>query len=148
MARRLAPYLFLLVVSGGCVSWLVASNKSRKAFEQLLEGDEHVLIEKLVINGSPNEQYEFNDAKTTKYLSDAFRSGRVDCYKLGTTSLAMVYLIPGGGPVKCCLYIPEEEGYITICFPLDRLEGMKKYLVKLPQPIPDTVSKALTKLRK
>jgi len=149
-ARELAPIRRYLLLSIGCALlvgcwylWYATVFKPRRALEQLLAGDHGIQIESIVLTG-PGERIVIDDPADAKYFTAAFRSAKRGPPKLGLSFAAQVHLTSGGS-AKCYIYLPNEEGFITVSQPVTGIvdDPLTYYRVDLPEPVPEPLAKLL-----
>jgi hypothetical protein len=139
--RHLIALFMGILALGGYGSWLYFGyHRPHAAFRSLLSGSDRVQISYLLIKGQDKEIL-IDDPNLTKYLTDAFRLASRNYSGGGITYTADIHL-SSGGSVRCALYVPREDGLITISFPEEYY-----YRVTLPEPIPESLAKLLSELR-
>jgi hypothetical protein len=118
--------------------------KANDGFRELLLGSQSCEIHSLLIWGQ-DRTVAITDPALTTYLTEAFRRGRRDQRRPGITYYVDISLSTGGS-VRCALYIPKEQGVITIAFPIDATTTYY-YLIELPEPLPAPLNDLLSTLQ-
>ena len=149
MPKRLMCIVLLIIVTTGSsyYAWYSYYSKPRRAFQQLLSGNDEIVISSITITGQ-GLRLEVSDPESTQYLTTAFRTASRDSYIIGTLYYASVQL-SSHGSVTCALYISADGCNITVSFPIDALppDSHVKYLISFLDPIPRPLSDVLDRLR-
>jgi hypothetical protein len=136
------------VFAGLLCYWYFWHHQPRCAFVSLLYGDRSVHMRSLHIIGQ-HLNLVLDDESSMDYLTRNCRSALPGQHPddLGIFYEASVGL-SSTSSVRCGLYIPDQKGSIIICFPLDGMDAMVKYVVILPEAtMPKPLAELLARLR-
>lgn len=114
-------------------------------FKRLLAGDGNIQVEGVTFTGQ-GQRLALTEREATAYLTERLRSAVRDEFEGGVTYDAR-FALSTGSSVTCAIYIPTDKRCLTIRFPVESLNEGSYYLLALPEPIPDPLLDALTKLK-
>lgn len=153
-------YSLLLAASFIAGLWYFTYYKPHRDFERLLTGNKQIVIIALSIiepytvmdNGVEIDAHRiitFDDPITVGYLTKAFRSAWPTSFGLYTHYHAYVYL-SNGSRVRCTISFSRDKHTISVSYPVPEIipDSTVHFLVELPNPMPEELSRVFAELRK